>query len=1859
MTDNNDTLEYLRKVTAALQEAKQRLRKQDEERHEPIAIVSMACRFPGGVESPDDLWRLLDEGRDVITEVPASRWDLGAVFDSNPEAHGRTYARWGGFVGDVDRFDPTFFGINTIEAQSCDPQQRLLLETTWETFERAGLTPADLVGSATGVFVGICGTEYQNDLTRDYQTMDSYTLLGTSHSTVVGRLSYWLGLQGPNLPVDTACSSSLVALHLACQALRTRECSMALAGGVNLLLSPWGYVYFSRIRALSPTGRCHAFSADADGYVRAEGCGMVLLKRLSDAQRAGDDILAVIRGSAVNHDGRSNGFTAPSGPAQEEVIRRALEQARVEAATIDVVECHGTGTPLGDPIEVQALAAVYGQGRPAEHPLVLGSIKTNIGHTEGAAGIAGLMKAVLALRHARIPESLHSARPNPLIPWDELRVRVAEQALAWDRSGHPRRAGVSSFGLSGTNAHVILEEAPSVPPPAERRAREASSYLLPLSAKSPEALEALARSYGEHLAVAADDAALSDISYTASVRRAHYEYRLAVVGRTREEMAGALSSSARDGAASGIAPGQAAMPSRQKVVFVFPGQGSQWLGMGRQLLAEEPAFRNAIEACDQALTREAGFSVLDQLAADEAQSRLTEIDVVQPLLFAVEVALAALWRSWGVAPDAVIGHSMGEIAAAHVAGILTIEDAAKVICRRSRLLRRVSGKGAMGLVELTLEEAEAALSGHEDRLSVAVSNGPRSTVLSGDPEALEEVLATLEKRGVFCRRVKVDVASHSPQMDPLRGELLAALGDVRPRVGELAMRSTVTGEAVSGPDLDANYWVNNLRAPVLFSSVTQRLIDEEHLLFVEMSPHPILLPAVEENLREKKREGTSIASLRRNTDERRSMLEALGALYARGVDPSFARLFPSGGRVVSLPTYPWQRERYWIEAEAQAGEGRRARTTRGGHPLLGTGFRPADLPEAHYWEQWVSAASPAYMADHQVQGRAVFPGAGYVEMALAAAREVYGEGRLVIEALSFEWMLALGESHERRVQASLMEERGHRASLTVSSRDEETGEWVRHVRATVREGGEEPAQLSEPPRFMLERCPTEISGTSHYARANARQIHYGPAFQGVERIWVGTDEALGRVRLPEAAGDPSAYHVHPALLDACFQVCMALIGEGEGTFVPVEIAHFQVHQRSWREAWVRATPSVASPGAHGRMAVDLAVVDDGGHLLLEVVGLQVQRLAHAVAADPYAGCAYTVVWRPKPLAAAGGSDVPTSARAPGTTTWLVFADAGRTGAAVAEDLRARGDRCIQVVTGPLFERRGPDSYAIDPSKHEDYQRLFREVVGADAKFRGVVHCWNLDATPWEGTTAETLLADVRRGSVSVLHVVQELAWQSFRDAPRLFVVTRRAQAVGEFASELAVAQAALWGLGRTIAMEQPDLACTRVDLDPTPGPHDAALLIQDILAGDGEDQIAWREGKRLVARLERGDLEPAEAPTFDVEGSYLITGGLGGLGLSVARWLVASGARHILLLGRNDPSDQAREAIHAMTEAGAEVRTWRADVARAADVERALAHLNENMPQLRGIIHAAGVLEDRTLQEMGEEQFVRALRPKILGGWNLHAATRGIPLDFFVMYSSAAGLLGSPGQGNYAAANAFLDALAHARAAEGLPAMSIQWGTFSKVGLAVAEENRGQRLAHRGIDSFTPEEGTAILSRLIRHPWGEIGVLRMSVRQWIEFYPRAASAPFLSRLRKAEERARGPQPASRFVDALRGMSSAERRPALERHVMECLGRVLRLPPERIQVLAPFRGYGIDSLMSLEIRNRLEASLGLRLSAALLFTYPTTAALVDHLLGELRLEAVEMDESIRTLDEAEAQALSEEVAVAMLDARLSDLEDLLK
>ncbi|UQA61057.1 type I polyketide synthase [Polyangium aurulentum] len=1851
----------LRAALAQIQEMEAELEAVAEERSEPIAVIGMACRFPGDASTPEAFYRSLIEGRDSVGEVPPERWPLPPIEAgmASPEARA---TRWGSFLKDVDLFDAAFFGISPREAASMDPQQRLLLEVTWEALENAGLVPERLSGSRTGVFVGLTANDYFALRTqRGVESMEIYDATGNGHCFPAGRISYTLGFQGPCVAVDTACSSSLVAIHLACQSLRLHESDLGLAGGVNLMLSPTAMSVLAKTHALSPDGRCKAFDAQANGFVRGEGCGVVLLKRLSDAQRDRDPILALILGSALNQDGRSAGFAAPNLLAQEAVLREALERARITAEDIGYLETHGTGTPLGDPIEAGALGAVLGKARPDGSPCVLGALKTNVGHLEAAAGVAGLIKAVLVLQQGTVPKNLHFRALNPRISFEGTPFVIPTENTPFPRSARPRRAGVSSFGMSGTNAHVIVEEAPVV----ERApSQEASAYLLPLSAKSHEALISMARAHAERLD-APEDLSLHDFAYTACVRRMHHEHRLAVVGRTRHELAQSLQAFSRGDKPAGVVTGRLPPQGRPKLVFVFPGQGSQWLGMGRQLLREQPAFRSALLVCDVAIQRESGFSVLHELTAEESSSRLGEIDVVQPVLFALEVALASLWRSWGIIPDCVVGHSMGEVAAAHVAGMLHLDDAAKIICRRSRLLRRISGKGAMALVELDMADASRAIEGHADTLDIAVSNGPRSTVLAGQPAALEQVLATLEQRGVFCRRVKVDVASHSPQVDPLLQELLSTLADIRPSQGLLPMLSTVTAAPLRGTELDPAYWAANLRKPVRFSHVTQSLVSDGFLSFLEISPHPILLPAIEENLRHASVSGHAIASLRRDNDELRCMLDALASLYSTGHQVDWDTLFPHGGRCLPLPAYPWQRQRHWMAPLPQPTSTRGHRSKPGDHPLLGSSFKVAALPGTRLWENALDATSLSWLADHRVRADVVFPGTGYVEMALAAAAS-RGAAEVELRDFSFERMMVIPRGEERVVQALLADEGSTGASFQVSSLDPAGEAWTRHASASVHDAPSSgQAQTTvETIRVLRERCPEPVSIDDLYTQMEQRGISYGARFRGVREIWLGPGEVLGRVRLPDDESSAAGYRVHPALLDACLQLLAALpllterTPEQPPTYVPTAIERLRMHRVPGREVWARARIRGENTSAEAA-AFDVLVMDEHNQVIIEIEGLRVARLAENATAgtDGLDACIHVVQWRPMPLAVGA-----LAMQAEGL--WLIVEDQGGVGASLADSIASLGGACVRAIPGERYAHLGPRSYQVDLASPDGWRALFQDAFTVDRPCRGVVYLPAMDNGPSEATTSDALDADMRRSVLDAVRLVQTLAQQDWRDAPRLWLVTRGAQAAGDDASAVSISQAPLWGLGRTIAIEHPEFGCARVDLDPAPTKDDARRLLEEILSAGGEDQIAIRRGARLVARLSRSTFEAAPERAFALrpERSYLITGGLGGLGLLVARWMVARGARHVALVGRSAPSDAAAEAIRDMEQAGAEVLVLRADVSDRAEISGALSTLGERLPQLAGIVHAAGVIDDGMLTGLAEDQAWRVLAPKVKGSHNLHALTRELPLDFFVLYSSAASLMGSPGQAHYAAANAYMDALAHHRAALGLPAMSIQWGPVSEVGLAAAQENRAQRLALRGAASLSPDEMLDVQESLLSRPRAEVGALRLSIRQWREFYPRMAGLPFLSELR--EEGPGVVSGAGRLRQVLEELAPSGRLAALERHVAEHLGRVLRLPADRIDARGTFQSYGIDSLMSLEVRNGLEASLGLRLSAALLFTYPTIAALAEHLLREMQLDdspaghaggELDGEDASHALQVQKVKDLSDQEAAAMLEAKLLDLE----
>ncbi|MEU9148270.1 beta-ketoacyl synthase N-terminal-like domain-containing protein [Streptomyces sp. NPDC048349] len=1020
------------KALSAVRTLRGRLDALEQKRHEPIAIVGMGCRLPGGVGSPADFWQMISSGTDAITRVPGERWDADAFYDPDPNAPGRTTMRFGGFIDGVDRFDPYFFGISPREAARMDPQQRHFLEVAWEALEDAGLPREKLQGSATGVFVGANASDYLQMQLEDPAGLDTYTVVGGTNCIISNRLSYQLDLRGPSMTVDTACSSSLVAVHLACQSLRTQECSTAVAAGMNLILSPTMTIAHSKGLPLAPDGRCKTFDARADGYTRGEGVGVLVLKRLSDATRDGDRIWAVIRGSAVNQDGLTNGLTAPSGLSQRDVIKAALRSARLEPSQVTLLEAHGTGTSLGDPIEVEALQEVYGAADAGGGSCALGSVKTNIGHLEAGAGLAGLIKVALSIHHRAIAPHLHLEEVNPHISLAGGRLRIPTEAASWDVPAERRHGAVSSFGAGGTNAHVVLGPAPQQEAAAQAGAAAQAPasgvpqaadgpWLLPVYAGTAEALVPMARAWRDHLQ--AEDTRrepFSALVHAASTRRTRHPHRLAVAASSHAEAAERLDMWLADKSPAAVVTGRTGRDISDKVVFVFPGQGAQRAGMGRELMRVCPVFRAAVTECDEAFKRwtDGGFSVIDTIMGLEDGAPLERIDVIQPALFALAVGLSARARAFGVTPDAVVGHSMGEVAAAYVAGVLSLDDAARIICRRSFLLRRISGQGAMLVVGLPFDQATELVADHSDRVSVAVSNSPTSTVLSGDPDVLAGLAQLLGARNVFCRHVKVDVASHSPQVDALREDLLAELEGIEPRAGTVPVLSTVTGEWCDGSGFDAAYWAGNLREPVLFWDAVGALIDSDHGVFVEMSPHPTLLSAVEQAFEHSGREGLALPSMRRDEPEPHGLLEVLGALHAHGLPTRLADLLPAApARPVPLPAYTWQHESFWFRPSGAAGpvpQGARAAAEPGPDAAEGRGQQPALVAA-------VAAAEPGEARAELVRDQVAAAVAGTLELSSDRVDRTAGFFQMGMDStLARDARLRLEALIGRRLPATVM-----------------------------------------------------------------------------------------------------------------------------------------------------------------------------------------------------------------------------------------------------------------------------------------------------------------------------------------------------------------------------------------------------------------------------------------------------------------------------------------------------------------------------------------------------------------------------------------------------------------------------------------------------------------------------------------------------------------------------------------------------------------------------------------------------------------------------------------------------------------------
>ncbi|MGK4580163.1 SDR family NAD(P)-dependent oxidoreductase [Kitasatospora sp. HPMI-4] len=1676
---------------------------------EPIAIVGMSCRYPGGVGSPEELWRLVEGEVDAVGDFPADRgWDVEGLYDPDPDAPGRTHVREGGFLYDAARFDADFFGISPREAIAMDPQQRLLLEVSWEAFERANIDPHTLRGSRTGIFAGVMYHDYGSWLAEVPEGVEGYLGNGNLGSVASGRVSYTLGLEGPAVTVDTACSSSLVALHLAVQALRGGECSYALAGGVTVMSTPDTFVDFSRQRGLAQDGRCKSFAASADGTGWGEGVGMLLLERLSDAERNGHRVLAVVRGSAINQDGASNGLTAPNGPSQQRVIRQALANARLSAAQVHLVEAHGTGTPLGDPIEAQALLATYGQDRAGGEPLRLGSIKSNIGHTQAAAGVAGVIKMVMAMRHGRMPKTLHVDEVTPQVDWTEGAVELLTEARDWPVAGDARRAAVSSFGISGTNAHVILEGVPEPELPGAEP-EPAAALPLVLSGKGERGLAAQARRLLDHL----DTAPLPDLAWTLAGSRAALDHRAVVVGADRPSLAAALTGLAEGRAAAGVVQGVPRSESR--TAFVFPGQGSQWVGMAAELLDSSPVFAARMAECAQALAPYTDWDLLDTI---RGLASLERVDVVQPALWAVMVSLAELWRSHGIRPAAVIGHSQGEIAAACVAGALSLADGAKVVALRSLAIADdLSARGGMMSVALPAEQVREHLAEYDGRLSVAAVNGAASVVVSGDADALDRLQARLKEQDVRVKRLPVDYASHSAQVETVRERLLKELDTIAPRSAEVPFYSTVTGGLFDTSGLDAEYWYTNLRQTVLFGPTTRVLLDAGYGVFVECSPHPVLLHSIEETADALGADVAGIGSLRRDEGGRERFLASLGEAFVHGAPVDWEPVFAGMPvRKADLPTYAFQRERFWLGNSPTAGDVTAAGLASAGHPLLGASVTVADGGGLLFTGR-LSIATTPWLADHAVNGTVLLPGTAFVELAVKAGDEL-GCGR--VAELTLEAPLVLPERGAVQLQLLVGEpDEAGRRPLTVHSRPEGSGaDWTRHASGLLEDDRAEAGfDLAAWPPAGAQPVPVE----GVYERLAGQGYHYGPAFQGLRAAWRRGEETFAEVELPVEA---QQFALHPALFDAALHA--AGIGEEEG------------------DARLPFAWSGVSLYAAGATALRLRITGTDS--------LAIQ------------------------LADTTGSPV---ASVDALTTRAI--DTGALSAAARLDALFRLDWPVLAVDGSPVEHAvlgdgGPDELASVP----EY----------------VVLPLSFDGDPVEAT---------RAACARVLEAVRQWLDSDRLAASRLVVLTRGAVEVdGEGVRDLAAA--AVWGLVRAAQGENPD-RFVLVDADADT-PLESALAAA---AACGEPQLALRDGKVHVPRLARS-APGGTARTLDPEGTVLITGGTGVLGALVARHLVNEhGVRHLLLAGRSGV------ASDDFADLDADLTVARCDAADREQLAGLLAGVPATRP-LTAVVHLAGALDDGLVTALTEERLDAVLRPKVDAAWHLHELTAGLDLAAFVLFSSAAGTVDGAGQSGYAAANAFLDGLAHHRRALGLPAVSLAWGFWEqRTGMtAHLSDADVTRMARSGVRPLATAEGLALFDlalaadRALLVPIGlDLPALRSA----------GTVSPVLRGLvRPAVRRtAAAGGAAGTALDRLAALPRAEREAALLELVRTHVAAVLGHDPEMVlDARRAFRDWGFDSLTAVELRNRLGQAVGLRLPATLVFDYPDPLALVGHLGSEL-------------------------------------------
>ncbi|MBL3656243.1 type I polyketide synthase [Fulvivirga sediminis] len=1758
----------------------------------PIAIVGLSCRFPKA-HNLQEFWNMLEKGIDAVEKIPISRWDIEEYYDPDKSVPDKTHQRHAAMLEDLDKFDPFFFNISPAEAAEMTPSQKLMMELTWECIENSNIPYNQLAGQKIGVYVGNIWSDFEHLRKHKNAEVSSHSAMGQSANIIANRISYFFGFKGPSLVVDTGCSSSLVALHLSCQALWDNSISHAIVGGVNHTLDPDQNILLSKFGGLSSKGSCSTFDAAADGFVRGEGGGIILLKRLEDAERDGDHIFAVIRGSAMNNNGFNENLPATSTAGQKEVLADAYKNSGIAPEEVHYVEAHGTGTKLGDPTECRALGEFFGKHRKA--PLHIGSVKTNIGHLEGAAGMAGLIKTILAINKRKLPKNLHFNTPNPNIDFENLKLKVQDELTDWPAPfTESLKAGVNSFGWGGTNAHTVIEEYTPKACSISLEKYDHAKYLLPLSARSEQAFFKNIENTLHYLRTQVNGVSyqFKNICKLAGTKRQHFEYRTTFSAANKDEMIEQMSSFLTSNK-----QWSAAIPTseKDKMVFVFPGQGSQWLGMGKQLFETEPVFAKTILACNEEWNKYTDWSLVDQLFATEDNTRLAEIDVIQPLLSAVQIGLGKLWLSLGLMPDAVVGHSMGEVAAAYISGAISLNEAAQIICTRSKLMKTVSGKGgAMAVTELTVEQAEKLIVQYPS-VSIAVNNSPKSTVIAGNELAIEEIIEVLDNEGKFAKRVKVDVASHSSQMDPLKTALKDSL-TIQPTNSQITLYSTVKNQQLAGTELTEEYWADNLRESVKFASVMEQLIQDGYKTFIEVSPHPVLITSMQECLEANQQKGIITYSLYRDKPELDEIYNNLTNLFENGGYIRWDKLYKNVNSYHTLlPNYAFDRANYSLTERILIDK------NKNGHPWIGREIKLANLPEIHFWEAHININQFPFLKDHQVNNVIVLPGASYVEMLLAALTEFSGSNHCEIVNLEFKNTVTFQNNESVKIQLKIHDEDNGLSSFKFYHESQDqwilTAQGQYHIKDEVRS-------------YNLEKFKSVageiIEGATYYENLQKIGLQYGPLFQGISQIIIDNENIKTTVKVDSRlAGMIKKYHFHPAIMDSCFQAIFANSSQNNNddyrTTYLTKIGNIEVFNdipsNSELQVNVKIHPQ-NSEDQHSEIVADLFIYDQNGNALLKADKVCGKILTISDFHQEDSEWFYQINWLKTELIKKQST--------PAKKNCLIITDAYTTAHQLANKLIKNG-HSVDIICSKIDHHviSGVKAHRVSFADPEHLKSSILQLNMHDKD--DVIFFFNKELRH-EKFQVKTESAF---HLITALKAINELHLKQY---PKLTLVTNGGKPIES--SMINVEHAPLIGLGRVIANELPQFETQQIDLSLHANnvEIDALVnLLQNKLAK--EPEVAIRNNSTYVARLERTkpDVFKIKNTTFSSEGYYFITG-YNGIAFRLVEWIYEKGARNFVLASRSGKVDEyVKEKIDSLSSRGAVFDIITCDVSEYFSL-KSIFETKFKKNNLKGIIHAAGLINASPLVELDSAEYSNILAPKVTGGWNLHLLSQNYDLDIFLLFSSASSMIGLSGQASYVAANAFLDSLAQYRAMLGQTAIAVNWGVMNDTGMVANAQDMAKYAEAEGFIPTSMQEAVNALEHIIFQKPTNIGIFKIKPEQTAEFFPALGASNYFSNLLKKQEQNGNGQNLLQTLELL--PDKEEKLLALENHLKQLTSQIIKTTADKLSADMRFKSLGIDSIMAVQLRNKLEKDLSLKLSVTNIWEYPTIAEYADFLLNRV-------------------------------------------